>query len=186
MAAVLEDGRITHDVQRKRVRKHGQERTFTYLHLRHFGHEFELTLYEANKVNDVFKSSITGKAIERASVAELEGVGAGVCGGGFLDEALELGAGGVEGGEDVKRWEVFGRLLGALEKVRQNPAYHPEEDALYHSLQVFELARERVAYDEEFLLAALLHDVGKGIDAGDHVAAGVEALGKLYRSRRGG
>ena len=31
-------------------------------------------------------------------------------------------------------------------------------------------------WDEEFLLAALLHDVGKGIDPADHVAAGVTAL----------
>ncbi len=31
-------------------------------------------------------------------------------------------------------------------------------------------------YDEEFLLAALLHDVGKAIDPHDHVATGVEAL----------
>ena len=49
-------------------------------------------------------------------------------------------------------------------------------DALYHSLQVFELAREERPYDEEFLLAALLHDVGKAIDPHDHVATGVEAL----------
>ena len=39
------------------------------------------------------------------------------------------------------------------------------------SLQVFELARERRPYDEEFLLAALLHDIGKGLDPADHVAA---------------
>ena len=31
-------------------------------------------------------------------------------------------------------------------------------------------------YDEEFLLAALLHDVGKGLDRQDHVAAGLAAL----------
>jgi len=41
--------------------------------------------------------------------------------------------------------------------VEQPPQYHPEGDALYHSLQVFELAREARPYDEEFLLAALLH-----------------------------
>ncbi len=67
------------------------------------------------------------------------------------------------------------RLL-PLESVKQNPKYHPEGDALYHSLQVFHLAREARPYDEEFLLAALLHDVGKAIDPQDHVKAGVEAL----------
>ena len=49
-------------------------------------------------------------------------------------------------------------------------------DALYHALQVFELAREVRPYDEEFLLAALLHDVGKAIDPTDHVALTVDAL----------
>ena len=48
--------------------------------------------------------------------------------------------------------------------------------ALYHSLQVFEFARQALPYDEEFLLAALLHDVGKAIDRRNHVAAGLQAL----------
>jgi HD superfamily phosphodiesterase len=63
-----------------------------------------------------------------------------------------------------------------LEQVKQDPKYHPEGDVLYHSLQVFDLARDELPYDEEFLLAALLHDVGKGIDPRNHVAAGLEAL----------
>jgi hypothetical protein len=67
-------------------------------------------------------------------------------------------------------------LLEPLADAKQNPRHHPEGDALYHSLQVFELARDQMPYDEEFLLAALLHDVGKGIDPADHVAAGLQAL----------
>src|SRR5262249_21290990 len=47
-----------------------------------------------------------------------------------------------------------------LEEVKQNPKQPPEGDALFHSLQVFHLARDIRPYDEEFLLAALLHDVG--------------------------
>ena len=43
-------------------------------------------------------------------------------------------------------------------------------------LQVFERAREARPYDEDFLLAALLHDVGRAIDLHDHVAAAVEVL----------
>jgi hypothetical protein len=41
---------------------------------------------------------------------------------------------------------------------------------------VFELARDRQPWDEEFLQAALLHDVGKAIDPYDHVTAGLHAL----------
>ena len=60
--------------------------------------------------------------------------------------------------------------------MKQSDRYHPEGDALYHSLQVFELARAARPYDEEFMLAALLHDVGKAIDPNDHVGAALEAL----------
>jgi predicted HD phosphohydrolase len=67
--------------------------------------------------------------------------------------------------------------------VKQHPDYHPEGDALYHSLQVFDLAVDRIPYDEEFLLAALLHDVGKGIEPRDHVNAGLEALAGFITER---
>ena len=76
----------------------------------------------------------------------------------------------------VDRFQIYEMLLLPLENVKENPKYHPEGDALYHSLQVFDLARAELPYDEEFLLAALLHDVGKAIDRHDHVAAGLEAL----------
>jgi hypothetical protein len=78
--------------------------------------------------------------------------------------------------EHLDRFAIYRMRLEPLEAVKQNPKYHPEGDALYHSLQVFQLAREVRPYDEEFLLAALLHDVGKAIDPQDHVGAGVEAL----------
>jgi HD domain len=76
----------------------------------------------------------------------------------------------------LDRFAVYKLRLVPLESVKQNPKYHPEGDALYHSLQVFQLARDVHPYDEEFLLAALLHDVGKAIDPQDHVAAGLDAL----------
>ncbi len=78
--------------------------------------------------------------------------------------------------ERLDRFALYRMRLAPLEAVKQNPRFHPEGDALYHSLQVFHLAREVRPYDEEFLLAALLHDVGKAIDAYDHAQAGVEAL----------
>jgi len=74
------------------------------------------------------------------------------------------------------RFEVYRMLLAPLASVQQRKSRHPEGDALYHSLQVFELARQQLPYDEEFLLAALLHDVGKAIDPLAHVDAALSAL----------
>jgi predicted HD phosphohydrolase len=78
--------------------------------------------------------------------------------------------------EHLDRFALYRMRLAPLEGIKQNPKYHPEGDVLYHSLQVFHLAREARPYDEEFLLAALLHDVGKGIDPQDHAVAGALAL----------
>jgi predicted HD phosphohydrolase len=50
-------------------------------------------------------------------------------------------------------------------------------------LQVFDLARNESAYDEEILTAALLHDIGKAIDPADHVAAALEALDGFITER---
>src|SRR4051794_34680073 len=78
--------------------------------------------------------------------------------------------------DHLDRFAIYKMRLEPLEVVKQNPKRHPEGDALYHSLQVFELAKEARPYDEEFLLAALLHDVGKAIDPQNRVASAVEAL----------
>ena len=75
-----------------------------------------------------------------------------------------------------QRYQHFLALLLPLDRVRQDRESHPEGDVLYHSLQVFELARERCPWDEDLLLAALMHDVGKGIDPRDHVNAGLAVL----------
>ncbi len=87
------------------------------------------------------------------------------------------------GEETVDRFRTYELLLLPLEHVMQPPDEHPEGDVLYHSLQVFELARQGLPYDEEFLAAALLHDVGKAIDRRDHVAAGLEALDGFINPR---
>jgi hypothetical protein len=74
------------------------------------------------------------------------------------------------------RFELYRTLLTPLETVKQDPLRHPEGDALYHSLQVFEHARQARPYDEEFQTAALLHDVGKAIDPREHVRAALAEL----------
>ncbi len=78
--------------------------------------------------------------------------------------------------DHIDRFAIYKMRLEPLAAVKQNPRWHPEGDALYHSLQVFEKARQVRPYDEEFLLASLLHDVGKAIDPHDHVVAGLRAL----------
>ncbi|MBM4089847.1 MAG: HD domain-containing protein [Planctomycetes bacterium] len=166
---VLHEEGVVFDLERKRVRKHGEERIFTHVHVRD-RFPFELTIYPRDKVRVVFKSSVTGKAIERASIAQLEQLIARE----YPD--LELNAAVAELEEQVDRFQVYEALLLPLEQIKEDRRYHPEGDALYHSLQVFDLARDELPYDEEFLLAALLHDVGKAIDRQDHVAAGLDAL----------
>lgn len=167
---------VVYTVQRKLVRKLGEERIFTHIHVRD-RFPFELTVYPADKAHFVFKSSITGKAIERASIAELEQ---------FLVAEypdLDVAEAVVQASEQIDRFQLYEALLLPLENVKQNPKYHPEGDVLYHSLQVFDLAREQLPYDEEFILAALLHDVGKGIDPRNHVESGLEALGGFITAR---
>lgn len=87
--------------------------------------------------------------------------------------------------EHLDRFAIYKMRLEPLDQVKQDPRWHPEGDALYHSLQVFERAREVRPYDEEFLLAALLHDVGKAIDPRNHVEAGLAALRGTLTERTG-
>ncbi len=165
----LDDEGMHYDIERKRVRKHGEERLFTHVHI-HDRFPIELTLYDIDKARYVFKSSVTGKAMERASIAELEQLLQAEYPDVSLDEAI------VEAESKLDRFQVYRSLLIPLENVKQSGKYHPEGDVLYHSLQVFDHACDELPYDEEFLLAALLHDVGKAIDPSDHVDAGLEAL----------
>ena len=178
ITSILDEQGVVYDVERKRVRKHDEERVFTHIHVQDL-FPFELTVYAADKAHYVFKSSITGKAIERASIRELEELMA------AEHPDLDLETAVADAAERVDRFQVFQSLLLPLENVKQNTAWHPEGDALYHTLQVFELARNELPYDEEFLLAALLHDVGKAIDPHDHVAAGLEAVAGFITDRTG-
>ncbi|RJP39074.1 MAG: tRNA adenylyltransferase [Phycisphaerales bacterium] len=183
VTAILDEDRLVYTVERKRIIKHHQERLFTHVHVsdrspRGAALQFELTVYPRDKVSYVFKSSITGKAIESLTVPQLERR--------IRDDYPDADLDALRDG-DFAAWTdpipVFKSLLERLEGVRQNPEYHPEGDALYHSLQAFDLARALRPYDEEFITAALLHDVGKAIDPRDHVAAAMEALEGLVTQR---
>ncbi|WP_020407520.1 HD domain-containing protein [Hahella ganghwensis] len=73
-------------------------------------------------------------------------------------------------------------LLNALEGIIQPPKYHPESDALYHSLQVFDLAH-RQSTDPELWAAALFHDVGKSVDQKTHAQVGAEMVDGIFSPR---
>lgn len=169
VTSCLDDEGMDYDVEHKRVRKHGEERVFTHIHIRD-RFPIELTLYPPDKLGYVFKSSITGKAMERASLAEFEAFLRSEYPDSSLDDELAAAEAAVD------RFQVYRSLLVPLETVMQDAHYHPEGDVLYHLLQTYVLARYELPYDEEFQLAALLHDIGKGLDSGNHVAAGLEAL----------
>ncbi len=167
VAHLLEQNGYACEIERKRVIKHGQERLFTHIHVR-ARHRFELTVYAPEQTSYVFRSSITGQPIERASIAELETL--------IAREHPEVDLVDPDNDPAIDPFVLWPVLLEPLAAVRQRPDRHPEGDALYHSLQAFELAREACPYDVELITAALLHDVGKAIDPHDHVAAGLEAL----------
>jgi hypothetical protein len=173
---LLESEGYSFDVKRKQIVKFEEARVFTHIHV-YDRFNYELTVYAEDKAHYVFKSSITGKPIERASIRELEELLEREYPGINLDEQVEAASAAMD------PYQLYRMLLLPLESVQQSAKYHPEGDVLYHSLQVFELAREHRPYDEEFLLAALLHDVGKGLDDGDHVAAGLSALDGLLTER---
>jgi hypothetical protein len=176
VAMCLEEEMIPYEIERKQVRKDGESHVYTHIHLRE-KYPTELTIYSADKSSYHFKSSITGKAIERASIGELEMLIAEEHPELEIEEALQAAE------DEPDRFQLYYSLLLPLENVKQHPKYHPEGDVLYHSMQVFDLARTELPYDEEFLLAALLHDIGKGIDSTRHVEAGLEALDGFITER---
>lgn len=176
VSLVLSDHALVHEMEHKRVKKQGVERIFTHLHVQGT-FPIEITVYPARSAHVRFRSSITGKPIERWEIADLEN---------WLREQHpqgDLSGWNADDSGPLDRFQVYESLLLPLEGVKQSLRHHPEGDALYHSQQVFELARDQLPYDEEFLLAALLHDVGKAIDPKNHVAAGLEALSGFISSR---
>ena len=176
VTGALEYHGFNFETVKKHVVKNGEAQVFRHVHVAD-RFKFELTVYPESKLSYKFKSSITGKPIEKASIPQLEEFLANRYPELNLDAALQKTE------QQVDRFALFYSLLLPLENVIQSPKYHPEGDALYHSLQVYDLACDHLPYDEEFLLAALLHDVGKGIDKYDHVQAGLEAVGEFVTER---
>jgi len=73
-------------------------------------------------------------------------------------------------------------LLEDLDGIQHSPRYHPEGDALFHSLQAFELAR-RATTDPVLWAAAPFHDVGKAEEGPFHDEIGADPLEGLLCPR---
>src|SRR5262245_45811172 len=129
VTGLLEAEGYQFDVERKQVVKHDEARVFTHVHV-HDRFNVELTVYPEDKAHYVFRSSITGKPIERASIRELEELLSQEYPDLAVDDEL------ADDGQ-IDPFPIFRMLLLPLENVRQPPEWHPEGDALYHSLQVF-------------------------------------------------
>jgi hypothetical protein len=119
VTAILDDERLPYQMERKRVIKQNEERIFTHIHVAD-RFNVELTLYDADKVNYPFKSSITGRLIERATIPELERLLRAEYPGIDLDADVERLS------DHVDRFELYRLLLQPLEHVKQNPTWHPE------------------------------------------------------------
>src|SRR5438105_1676335 len=104
LTGLLENEGYQFEVERKQVVKHGEARVFTHIHIRD-RFNFELTVYPEDKAHYVFKSSITGKAIERASIRELEELIAREYPDVNLDEQLQ------DGQADTDPFPIFRLLL---------------------------------------------------------------------------
>ncbi len=66
-------------------------------------------------------------------------------------------------------------LLEDLQYVEETSIHHPESDALFHSLQVYQLALAQ-SNDPHLHCAALLHDIGKSMDYPNHADVGADAI----------
>lgn len=79
-------------------------------------------------------------------------------------------------------YDYLASLLEDLDGIQQHPKYHPEGDALFHSLQVFQLACQATE-DPVLWAAALFHDVGKAVDSPRHAELGAEMLTGVLNPR---
>jgi hypothetical protein len=125
--------------------------------------------HEIRHLRSGFVRVATGARVPRATAKQLATLIAG--------EYPDVDADDVSRGLiSADRFQVYRMLLMPLSEVEQPRHTHPEGDALFHSLQVFEIVRDQQPWDEELLLAALLHDIGKGIDPVEHVDSALAAL----------
>ena len=82
--------------------------------------------------------------------------------------------------EEAGALEPWFSELAALRAIPQNPVYHPEGDALTHTLMVLDEAaniREQMQDPLSFMLAALCHDLGKAVSIQTKENGAIQAIG---------
>ncbi|MGL5094120.1 MAG: hypothetical protein ACRDD1_00930, partial [Planctomycetia bacterium] len=93
----------------------------------------------------------------------------------------------IDGLVEDDRFESYRMLLRRMDRIRPlrfDPVGPPVGlDLLHHSLQAFDRAMEERPYDEEFLTAALLHDVGWTSDSRRATAAALDLLDGVVTRR---
>ncbi|MBL8850885.1 MAG: tRNA adenylyltransferase [Planctomycetaceae bacterium] len=136
----------------------------------------EVECYPAACAAHAFRNVTTGESVPRATMRQLSSL--------IRREYPDVQFDDLAGATaSTDRFQVYRMLLLPLADVEQPRHAHPEGDALFHSLQVFEIVRAEHPWDEELQLAALLHDVGKAIDPFEHVQAGLAALAPYITDR---
>ncbi len=85
--------------------------------------------------------------------------------------------------EPTDRFVVYASHLAPLEQIPRFGRSSRGEDLLSHSLRTFDVARDELPYDEEFLTAALLHEIGRAVDPQDAARAALDALGDHITER---
>src|SRR5206468_8853417 len=111
------------DVERKQIVKFAEARVFTHVHI-HDRFNFELTVYGEDKAHYVFRSSITGKPIERASLAELEELLRREKPGNNKDGEVQTEEAAVD------PYQIYRMLLLTQENNKQSTVHHPEENVV--------------------------------------------------------
>lgn len=159
--------------ERKRIECGGETRVFNHVHVDD-DDPVELTVYPLGDLGRKFRSSLTGRAIETASITRLEQMIA-------LEHTPTPGRRTVA--EPVDPAARFLGWLAPLADVMGDPRWHPEGDTLFHSLQVYDHAVGHHPYDAEFLTAALLHDIGKAVDVAGHAETGADMISGIVAGR---
>jgi len=169
---------LVYDVEKKRVRKHGEERIFTHIHVRD-RFPFELTVYATEYERYVFKSSITaqgdGAGQQSRELEQFCSTSTRTC---SWEEALQPRPSRSTGSRSTKRccchWKTSSRV----------PSTIPKATCCTTACRCSTWPATSVAVRRGFLAGRpAARRWGKGLDSENHTAAALEALDGFITER---